>query len=92
MLTSAGYISIVELIVYFPALGTSIYICSRHGWSRATGWIYTLLLSLIRIVGAICQLVTYSSPSRNLIIATFIIDSIGLAPLLFATLGLLSRL
>jgi hypothetical protein len=90
--SAAGWVSIAELIVYIPALCLAIYICSRHGFSRSSGWLYTLILCLVRIVGAICQLLTYHDKSTGLLKATLIIDSIGLSPLLLATLGLLSRL
>jgi hypothetical protein len=90
--SAAGWVSVAELIVYLPAICLAIYICSRHGFSRSSGWLYTLILCLVRIIGAICQLLTYHDTSTGLLKATLIIDSIGLSPLLLATLGLLSRL
>lgn len=87
-----GYVSIVELIVYIPALVTAIIVTSRHGFHRASGWIYTVILCVVRIAGAICQLLSYTDHSDGLLKATLIIDSIGLSPLLLATLGVLSRL
>jgi hypothetical protein len=87
-----GWVSVVELIVFIPSLITSIIICSRHGFTRSSGWIYTLILCLVRIVGAICQLLTYNDQSSSLLKTTIIVDSIGLSPLLLATLGMLSRL
>ena len=91
-LDDAGYVSIAELVIYIPCLILSIYICSRHGFRKSTGWVYTLILCVARIVGAICQLVTYTSPSQGLYQAVFIIDSIGISPLLFATLGVIRRM
>jgi len=89
--TSHGGISVFELIVYFPALIVAIFVCSRHGFGRSSGWVFTLVLCLVRIVGACCQLATYHSESRSLLEAVIILDSIGISPLLLATLGLLSR-
>jgi hypothetical protein len=91
-LTARGAVSIAEIIVYTPSIIAAVIICSRHGFRRSSGWIYTLLLCLVRILGACCQLATYSHPSSGLIKATVIFDSVGISPLLFATLGLLSRL
>lgn len=91
-LHAQGYVSIVELIVYIPALILAIMLCSRHGFTRASGWVYTIILCVVRIVGAICQLMTYTDHSDGLLKATLIIDSIGISPLLLATLGMLSRL
>jgi hypothetical protein len=89
---SRGGVSIGELIVYVPAIVLSLIVCIRHGFRRSSGWLYTLILCQIRIVGAICQLISENKPSEGLIRATLIIDSIGLSPLLLATLGMLSRL
>ncbi|KAK5996315.1 hypothetical protein PT974_03070 [Cladobotryum mycophilum] len=86
-----GYVSIAELVVYIPCLMLAGLICFRHGVHRASGWIYTLMLCLVRIIGAICQLLTYSNHSSGLFEATLILDSVGLSPLLLATLGMLSR-
>ena len=91
-LDKRGYVSIVELIVYIPCLIIGFMVCHRHGFKRASGWIFILILSAIRIAGSICQLLTYSKPTKNLIEATLIIDSIGIAPLLLTVLGILSRL
>jgi len=81
----------LELIVYFPALIDAVIVCSRHGFGRSSGWVFTLILCLVRIVGACCQLATYHSETKGLFEAVVILDSIGISPLLLATLGLLSR-
>lgn len=88
----AGALAVFEVIVYTPALVAALVVCSRHGWRRASGWFYTIFLCIVRIAGAVCQLVmSNSNPSDGLLKATIILDSIGLSPLLFATLGVISR-
>ncbi|KAF2020148.1 hypothetical protein BU24DRAFT_419723 [Aaosphaeria arxii CBS 175.79] len=91
MLDAHGWVSVAELIIYVPALFASVFICTRHGFRRGSGWIYTLILCLIRIIGAICRLVSYHDPSTGLYVTIAVLDSVGLNPLLLATLGLLSR-
>ena len=86
-----GGISILELIIYFPSIIAAVFICSRHGFRRSSGWIFTLILCLIRIIGACCQLATYHDQSQGLLEAALILDFVGLSPLLLAALGLLSR-
>jgi hypothetical protein len=86
-----GEVSILELMVYTCALLTSIYLSFRHRLSRNAGWIFLTIFSLVRIIGASCQLATLSSPSNHLLTAITTLDSLGLAYLLFASLGLLSR-
>ncbi|KAF2498019.1 hypothetical protein BU16DRAFT_443044, partial [Lophium mytilinum] len=87
-----GAVSVFELVIYFPAIVVAAIVCSRHGFGRSSGWIYTLILCLVRIIGACCQLATYSNKtSTGLIETVVILDSVGMSPLLLATLGLLSR-
>ena len=88
---SRGGVSIFELIIYFPAIVIAAIVCSRHGFGRSSGWIFVLILCLVRIIGACCQLATYHSETKGLLEAVIILDSIGISPLLLATLGLLSR-
>jgi len=84
-------IALIELIFFSPCLLLSAFVCFRHGFSRSSGWFYTLVLCLIQIIGGICQFVTHSNQSAGLLQTILILDSIGLAPLLLATLGMLSR-
>jgi hypothetical protein len=89
---SRDIVAIIELLFYLPTVILAIITCFRHGFHRSSGWIYTLILCQVRIAGAICQFLSHSNHSSGLIQATIIIDSIGLSPLLLATLGMLSRL
>jgi hypothetical protein len=88
---SQGGVSIFELIIYLPAIVVAAVVCSRHGFGRSSGWIFTLILCLVRIIGACCQLATYQSETKGLLEAVIILESIGISPLLFASLGLVSR-
>lgn len=84
--------SIAELAIYSPLLVAASLLCKRHGFERSSGWVFILILCIIRITGSACNLVTYSAPSTSLYQAVFILDSVGISPLLFATLGLLTRM
>jgi hypothetical protein len=85
-------LSAVEIALYSPFLIAALAVCFRHGFKRAEGWIFLLLLCLIRLVGAACDISTHNSPSQGLYVTVAILDSIGISPLLLATLGILSRL
>jgi hypothetical protein len=87
-----GWVAVIELVVYIPALLVALFVCKKHGFTRASGWMYTLILCVVRIAGAVCELLTFSDSSTTLIKTMIILDSIGLSPLLLATLGMLSRL
>ncbi|KAF2623477.1 hypothetical protein BU25DRAFT_349861 [Macroventuria anomochaeta] len=84
-------IALVELIFYIPFALVSAFVCYHHGFSRSSGWIYTLILCIVRIIGGICQFVSHSSQSAGLLQTILLLDSVGLSPLLLATLGLISR-
>ncbi|KAE9976840.1 hypothetical protein EG328_002368 [Venturia inaequalis] len=87
-----GWVAVIEIVVYIPALLIALYICKKHGFTRSSGWMYTLILCVVRIAGSVCELLTFSNSSTSIIKTMIILDSIGLSPLLLATLGLLSRL
>lgn len=91
-LDARGDISVAEIAIYTPLLGLALFVCLRHGFKRSSGWIFLVALCFIRIVGGACDLVTYNSPSLGLFIAVAILDSVGISPLLLATIGILSRL
>lgn len=91
-LDSRANVSIFELVIYSPLLVAASVLCKRHGFRRSSGWVYILILCIVRIAGSACNLVTYNAPSTSLYQAVFILDSIGISPILFATLGLLTRM
>ena len=76
----AGGVSVFELCIYLPAVLVALFVCSRHGFSRSSGWVFTLILCLARIVGACCQLATYQSETSGLLEAVVILDSVGVSP------------
>lgn len=87
-----GGLSIAELVFYTPSLLISLYNCKSHGFRKSDGWVYITIFCLARLIGAICQLITYSWPSVGVLQAAMILGSIGLSPLLLANLGLVRRL
>ncbi|KAH8894487.1 hypothetical protein GQ53DRAFT_683131, partial [Thozetella sp. PMI_491] len=91
-LDGRGGVSIAELAIYSPLLVFALFVCRRHGFRRSSGWIFIVILCIIRILGSTLYLIASSSPSPGLYQAVFTLDSMGISPLLFATLGLLSRL
>ena len=86
------YVAIAEIVVYTPTLIASILVTLRHGWRRASGWTYLTILCVLRIAGAVCWMLTYHYTSSGLLTTSLTLESVGISPLLLATLGLLSRL
>lgn len=91
-LTERDGISIAEICVYAPALIIAIFLCIRHGFGRSSGWIYLIIFSLARLIGASMQLATISQPTNlSLYIGAAVLANVGLSPLILVMLGLLSR-
>lgn len=90
-ITYRNGIAILQLVLYLPAFFFALWLAFRHGFRRNAGWIYLVILSLIRIVGSCAQLETISNNSSGAETTAAICVSIGLSPLILLCLGLLSR-
>ncbi|KAI0480528.1 hypothetical protein GGR56DRAFT_671629 [Xylariaceae sp. FL0804] len=85
-------IAVAELIYYLPTGGIAIYLASKHGFRRANGWIFLILMSVIRCVGAGINLAEIHWPDNSTLATTSgTLQSIGLSPLILAALGLIHR-
>lgn len=91
-LTELNRISIAEIIVYTPALAIAIVLANRHGFKKASGWLYLILFSLIRIIGAAMDLASTQHPGNNsLSSGTNALNNAGVSPLILVSVGLLTR-
>jgi hypothetical protein len=84
-------ISIVQLVFFVPAFGFGIVLALRHGFGKSSGWYFLMALSLLRTVGAVCEIIATKDYSVGVYTTAIICNSIGLAPLTLLCLGLLSR-
>ncbi|GAM42722.1 hypothetical protein TCE0_044r16966 [Talaromyces pinophilus] len=85
-------LSILEMIVYIPALFMALFMGFRHGFGRQAGWYFFILFSLARLIGNGCYLGTINNPTNiNLYIAYAVCNSVGLSPLLLGLLAGLAR-
>ena len=91
-LTSYSDLAIAFIILYAFILPTSIYVCFRHGFGKQAGWLYLVIVSIVRIVGAACQIAADKNPSAGIITATLILNSLGFVPLILVLLGILERM
>ncbi|KAL5535253.1 hypothetical protein ACEPAF_3347 [Sanghuangporus sanghuang] len=88
-LDERGDISVALLAIYPFIFILALILTVRHGFRRQAGWLFLLLFSTAKIVGAILHIVAelQSAPSKGLLIAAFAIEGAGLAPLLECTLS-----
>jgi hypothetical protein len=84
-------VAVLQLVAFVVYLGCAFLLCSRHGFSRSSGWVILITFSLLRILGASFQLATINYPGRAAYGGALICQSIGLSPLTVLNIGLLSR-
>ncbi|KAI0509718.1 hypothetical protein F5B22DRAFT_615728 [Xylaria bambusicola] len=84
--------AIVQLIFFVPYLVCGLFLCHRQGWRRRGGWLIIVLFSVLRIIGAAFQLATISQPTRSIYAGALVTESIGIAPLIGISIGMLGRL
>jgi hypothetical protein len=84
-------LAIADLIFYIPALFVAFYISFNHGFGKKKGWFFLIMLSLVRLVGAIAELVYVNSPSTGALTAYIVCSSVGLSPLILILLAILLR-
>lgn len=86
-------IAILQLIIFPVILVAGILIWKRVGW-RAGGktWRFVVTLSLLRIIGSICTLLTINNDEERIYIAAAVCELIGIAPLLLTYVGLMRQM
>lgn len=67
-LPDGSRLAIAELLFYLPAFVISIIVNVRHGFRCELGWLYLILLSLIRIIGNSMEIAGHSENNINLFI------------------------
>ena len=86
-------LNIAELAIYLPFLFLTLFVVFRHGIHRQSGWIYLAIFCLIRIIGAALGIAAEKNPSNVSDLEwSAILGSVGISPLLLASLGLLKRM
>ena len=86
-------LDIAELAIFSPLLLLTLFVIYRHGIHRQSGWIYLSIFCLIRIIGGALGIAAARNPSNVSDLKwSAILGSIGISPLLLASLGLLKRM
>jgi hypothetical protein len=93
MVSTDEGIAISELCVYIPIFILTVVVMIRHGFQRQLGWIYLVIFCIIRLAGAGFKIESVHNPTNRTDIEwSAILQSVGLSPLLMASMGLLKRL
>ena len=81
-----------EIVVNAFHLVGGIYLCVKHGISRAAGFRFIVILALARLIGSSMLLATLSdATNQSLYTGWAVTKSFGLGPLILMLVGLLSR-
>jgi hypothetical protein len=91
VLAAFEILAICELIFFSPAFLVSIAVVYKHGAGKRLGWRFLVMISLFRVVGAICAIVFVESPSSGVTITYDIMNNFGLSAIIYTALGLLGR-
>jgi hypothetical protein len=92
MLSTQEYIAIAEICVYIPTFILTLIVVFRHGFKKQLGWIYLAIFCVVRLAGAGFKIESSNNPTNATDIEwAMILQSVGLSPLLMASLGLLKR-
>jgi len=76
-----------QLVIYSILALPTIYLLFRHGKKGLLGWIYLLILCILRITGSSLLLIAINHGTSSS--TASLISNIGLSPLLLATSGIL---
>jgi hypothetical protein len=84
-----GKLAAAEIAFYVPLAIATFFLTLRYGFRRDAGWIFMLVFSVVRVTaGAVYLAAELVRPMNSgLYTAANILQSVGIAPLLLATLG-----
>lgn len=91
-LSDTSILSCVELALYAIVSPLALFIAYRHGRHGILGYFYLNLSVAVRIAADIAQLVDNKSTAAAPSLATAVLSSIGISPLLLAMSGILHEL
>jgi len=91
-LSEHNNISIAQIVLYVPALAIGVFLCLRHGFGKAAGWLFLVVFSLARVLGASLQLATIADPGNlSLYFGALTLQNIGISPLCAMLLAMINR-
>jgi hypothetical protein len=83
-------IGIAEIAIFAPFALAAIYLCVRHSFIKQLAWVFLFLLCGLRIAsGSLAIEITHHPDDITKAVWAAILGSVGLNPLVLATMGLL---
>ncbi|KAM3550550.1 hypothetical protein ARSEF4850_008289 [Beauveria asiatica] len=85
-------IAVLQLVAFIPCLIFATVLCFKQGIRAVSAcWRFLLVLGLLRVIAAICQLLLMTHSDRGIVVTKLTCDLLGIAPLTLAAVGLLRR-
>ncbi|EGX93352.1 hypothetical protein CCM_04726 [Cordyceps militaris CM01] len=85
-------IAVLQLVAFIPCLLFATVLCFKQGMRAVSAcWRFLLILGLLRVIAAICQLLLMTHDDRAIVVTKLTCDLLGIAPLTLAAVGLLRR-
>ena len=88
-LSNTTILSIAELLGYMTLIPVTIYLGYRHGKHGFLGWFYLNAFCALRAAADIVQIIDRNQPTNQPSIASAILSSLGLSPLILSASGFL---
>ncbi|KAH8171985.1 hypothetical protein LIA77_08753 [Sarocladium implicatum] len=86
-------IAAFQLAIWTIFLFGAIFLCTKHGFSRSSGWVLLVILSLARIIGSSMRLATINDPTNvDLYTGWAVCSGLGLGILVGVGVGVMGRL
>ena len=85
-------VNIAELAIYIILFPLALFVAFKHGFGKASGWLYLAIFTGIRIASSTLGILSYKNPTNQDDMVWYsILGGVGISPLLLASKGLVSR-
>jgi len=82
-----GKIAAAQVAFYTPVAALTAFLIFRYAFRRDAGWFWLFIFSAVRIANAALVIAGQLLSKTNLLVAAYVLEYVGLAPLLLSSLG-----
>jgi len=82
-----GKIAAAQVAFYTPVAALTAFLIYRYAFRRDAGWFWLFIFSAVRIANAALVIAGQLLSKTNLLVAAYVLEYVGLAPLLLSSIG-----
>jgi len=82
-----GKIAAAQVAFYTPVAALTAFLIFRYAFRRDAGWFWLFIFAAVRIANAALVIAGQSLSKTNLLVAAYVLEYVGLAPLLLSSIG-----